>query len=845
MSRRNRILPMLMAVLMLISLMPVIVTAEQPQNGEIVTTQVINDKKNMLTWETYLTAEKVQPSETVSVPADIVLVLDQSGSMADKYDKTFTRQQALKQAVAHFVEQVGTDYSEQSNHRIAIVAFGTKATTLANWTDADADGVNALKNRVNALTEKPSGATYMDLGLTQAQNLISNRGDTAYLAEDGSQHDRKLLVVLFTDGYPGETTASGDYFSNYYDTPDEADDAVSVAAKLKKMGATICTVGAFDDANPAANYVSSKKSIIWTVWRSAAKSANGLMHFISSDYDASCTSWRNYTTQNDGRNNGYYLAASNTAGLLSAFNEIVTEQILCNHEIVLGADSVLRETLTDDFAVAGEVSVYTAAYNVADGTFAQEVPCTDVNVSVDGRTVSVTGFDYSAHWCGAGAANSQKLIVKIPVKDTVERFGMYAVIEKNSGLYDADGNMAAYAPTVKVSVENAVDLSDSTLNQKDIERFFLTTFGDGAYYKNLWPTMSSLRNLDKNVYLIDYQYDYDIDDLLNTGVSSAAELLVYASKHILNNAMSFEMGNFDLGCSAYEAYNENGDHIMGRNFDYMDAPCYVVWTHPDDAYASISMVDGNFLLTTDRLQPTSLGGRFQTLLAPYLCLDGMNETGFAVTVLQIHDNGTAQNTGKKDMFTTAMIRACLDKCATVEEGIALFNSFDMHDTLALGYSLGCCYHYLLTDATGDAAIIEYVNNEMRVIRSDNPEFQRLYVTNFYVSEDGGVGSDKYDPEGMERYEIIGGTLAENNNVLDFDQAFNLLSNVHLNYRHSNNLYNITTLWSCLYNNNRLTMNLAARMDYGKIYTFSVTNPMRIYSVDSVAVTTPVEGIGLH
>ena len=372
------------------------------------------------------------------------------------------------------------------------------------------------------------------------------------------------------------------------------------------------------------------------------------------------------------------------------------------------------------------------------------------------------------------------------------------------------------------------------------EQLFAKAIGRSYYTNSLFPTINSLRTLGNNIYLIDYQYDYDIDDLMSRGVSSAAELLAYASNHIVKGFYKFKMGDWGMGCSAFKAQDPYGNDIMCRNFDYMDAPCYVVWTHPDDGYASISMVDGTFLLTTDHLSPSSFMGRMQTLLAPYLPLDGMNEKGLAISVLQIHADGTNQNNGNTDMFTTAAIRCCLDKCKNVDEAIAMFRSFDIHDTIALGNSLGCCFHYLITDANGDAAVVEYVNNEMRITREDN-----LYVTNYYRAPDGGVGMDSYDPEGMERAEYIKNTLEANNGVLTFEQAFEALSYVHLNYRHDNGLYDITTLWSSEYNNDQLIMALAARMDYNNIYTFSVTDPMIVYAHDSVAVSTPKAGNGFH
>lgn len=397
------------------------------------------------------------------------------------------------------------------------------------------------------------------------------------------------------------------------------------------------------------------------------------------------------------------------------------------------------------------------------------------------------------------------------------------------------------------SNEPVMDLKNSKTNlglTAIAEKLFAKTLGSSFYAKQVWPTMNSLRTLGNNIYLIDYQYDYDIDDLMAKGVSSAVDLLAYASKHIFHNAYKFEMGQWGLGCSAYSAQNTDGDYIMGRNFDYMDAPCYVVWTHPDDGYASISMVDGTFLLTTDHLSPKSIGGRMQAMLAPYLCLDGMNECGLSIGVLQVHADGTKQNNGKKDMFTTAMIRCCLDKCATVNEAIAMFDAFDVQDTIALGNSLGCCFHYLLTDAQGDAAVIEYVDGQMNVLREEDLN-DYVHVTNFFLTPNAGDDMASYDPEGNERFQMISDTLAANDGKLTFEQSMNLLSDVHLNYRHDNGLYDITTLWSNVYNNSQLTVSVAARMDYSNVYTFDVYHPMCVYGIDNVPVTMPKEGIGLH
>lgn len=136
-----------------------------------------------------------QVTTTTSIaPCDIVLVLDQSGSMAYNFDGNETstdsarRQYAMKQAVNTFIEAVADKYNaEKSDHRIAVVTFGTNASTLMDWTlvtPAETDtaespsGETALKAEINGLPSEPEGATNVADGMRSAQALM--QGDSGY-----------------------------------------------------------------------------------------------------------------------------------------------------------------------------------------------------------------------------------------------------------------------------------------------------------------------------------------------------------------------------------------------------------------------------------------------------------------------------------------------------------------------------------------------------------------------------------------------------------------------------------------------------------------------------------------
>ena len=71
-----------------------------------------------ITLEAYTTGEVIDTTHTM--PVDVVLVLDQSGSMADPFGST-TRQAAMKSAVNGFIDAVHEKYAPEADHRIALV----------------------------------------------------------------------------------------------------------------------------------------------------------------------------------------------------------------------------------------------------------------------------------------------------------------------------------------------------------------------------------------------------------------------------------------------------------------------------------------------------------------------------------------------------------------------------------------------------------------------------------------------------------------------------------------------------------------------------------------------------
>ena len=176
---------------------------------------------------------------------------------------------------------------------------------------------------------------------------------------------------------------------------------------------------------------------------------------------------------------------------------------------------------------------------------------------------------------------------------------------------------------------------------------------------------------DTGIYEINYAADYKLDELLEAGGASTEEQLVqYIIKTMLKGLpidVPYEIPN--LACSTFYAETPEQGYIFGRNLDNQTTDLAVIKTSPKGAYSSVSVVNLSFLGYTEDFTPNALSNRLNTLATAYFPLDGINEKGLAVGVLQLQAPATAQDTGNPDVGTTLAIRAMLDKCATVDEAV--------------------------------------------------------------------------------------------------------------------------------------------------------------------------------
>ena len=103
-------------------------------------------------------------------------------------------------------------------------------------------------------------------------------------------------------------------------------------------------------------------------------------------------------------------------------------------------------------------------------------------------------------------------------------------------------------------------------------------------------TILSLKEYQPGAYTIKYTADYKLDDMLEAGVTDEAGLLSWAGDKLFYG-LPVSMNGNTFGCAAFLVTDENGNHLMGRNLDYPEADCLMIYCDPKDGFDSIAMVD--------------------------------------------------------------------------------------------------------------------------------------------------------------------------------------------------------------------------------------------------------------
>jgi metal-dependent hydrolase (beta-lactamase superfamily II) len=251
-------------------------------------------------------------------------------------------------------------------------------------------------------------------------------------------------------------------------------------------------------------------------------------------------------------------------------------------------------------------------------------------------------------------------------------------------------------------------------------------------------------------------------------------------------------------CSLFAALGDANNRLYGRNFDWEFSPALLLFTHPPDGYASVSMVDISYLVPADKVQTLAdlpLAERRALLRALHWPFDGMNEHGLVVGMAAVPPGGMIADPAKPTLDSLGVIRQVLDHARDVDEAVSLFES---HNVDMGG---GPPLHYLLADRSGRSVLVEYYQGEMILIPNDKPWH---LATNFLLSS-------VRDPSAGQcwRYDRIEQRLTQTQGRLSLQEAMDLLAQAS----------QALTQWSVVYGLSTGEVQVAMGQQYDTVHTF--------------------------
>lgn len=227
-------------------------------------------------------------------------------------------------------------------------------------------------------------------------------------------------------------------------------------------------------------------------------------------------------------------------------------------------------------------------------------------------------------------------------------------------------------------------------------------------------------NNEGSVYSMEVQGGFYFDDFLaQGGASSDSELIDFITGNITRGLIDIEIGETDIGCSSFIAKAENGDILFGRNYDFDKTNVCLTMCDPGEGrHKSFSTVDLNYVGMDINEDVEGLLNKVTCLASPFAPLDGINDAGVSCGIFMSYQGAETVSTNQQDaakdnITSTTMLRLVLDYADDVDEAVELIRNYNLHD------SANTSFHYMIADASGRSAILEWVPAEGVTDSEDN------------------------------------------------------------------------------------------------------------------------------
>lgn len=333
-------------------------------------------------------------------------------------------------------------------------------------------------------------------------------------------------------------------------------------------------------------------------------------------------------------------------------------------------------------------------------------------------------------------------------------------------------------------------------------------------------TIGSLRRVDKNGYLFEVTYkgDYKLDDVLAAGPVNPESLQADIQSILLQKSTSqYKPLSCSFACTAIAAVNPEDHPLLGHNYDMSkdERATLIVHTAPPEKYASVGVADMGWLGMKKNDFISSLAGQEALLYSPFYVMSGVNEKGFSIATLWVPGVSNPIDNGLTKIFSGLVPRYMLDNARSVQDALEKFAKLDVKMAFA---NKKCAYHWLLNDAYGDSAVVEFVNNQF-IAQPKAFTAKHQTAANYWITP-----MDKIEGEnGFTRTKMIESRFKKtkyptNQQVMDWllevvpEKDKELLKNKRLN---------LTTNWTVVYDLSKHTGKICLKEDTYSIFDFSL------------------------
>ena len=554
---KKKFLALVLTLAMVLSLVPVTALAAGDESTRVGTVQsdgnngvkviktadpkVDGNGKATINMEAYVTGKVT--TTTQYIPLDIVLVLDQSGSMEDNLSQ-------LKTAATSFINTIIADATEHNvDHRIAVVGFAGGKNDYQNTelfvgkkqykynklneahykeafqTVTNGKGKSNLAQSINELDAE--GGTHPELGMKMANGIFEANPDTT--------GTRQRIVVMFTDGKPGDQgfdnavadatvdqahTTKNTYHATVYTVGLISNPGDQVTKFLSKVSSNYLDAQAYEgpysyspvyegelDTN-SKYYVESGNSYEEVQYYEAS-----LIDSVSGWYLDGVWYYTKYTPRTDANDNNrehtqfysrqetttaqdtkYYMHTDDADELNNIFTNIAKDTTTANVEV--GDTSEMRDELSNFF--------------VFDG-----IECNDDGTVTSGVTVTkvaAQGNNDEPEWATIGENITKNVTVKV-VDDKITVTGFNYSNDENCVVKKTGGNWKGYKLVLSFDVKPNVDCYDWT----NADYFDTNQSGAGLYYGegNQTGTVVSTPKATPEVHVPTYKVTYDWGNIKN------------------------------------------------------------------------------------------------------------------------------------------------------------------------------------------------------------------------------------------------------------------------------------------------------------------------------------------